>query len=55
VAVNDARGGGGALEVAIRAEGGVADAFTADVAWEDHFAQLEFFVKSPVLLARAVL
>ena len=27
----------------------------AAVAWEDHLAQLEFFVKSPVLLARAVL
>jgi 3-oxoacyl-[acyl-carrier protein] reductase len=25
------------------------------VAWEDHLAQLEFFVKSPVLLGRAVL
>jgi NAD(P)-dependent dehydrogenase (short-subunit alcohol dehydrogenase family) len=96
VAVNDARGGTGALEVAnaIRADGGVADAFTADVsderqavelvaavarslghvdvlvlnatgpqpeaplaqvAWEDHVGQPEFFVQSPVLLARAVL
>jgi 3-oxoacyl-[acyl-carrier protein] reductase len=26
-----------------------------DVAWEDHVAQLEFFVKSPVLVGRAVL
>jgi 3-oxoacyl-[acyl-carrier protein] reductase len=96
VAVNGAHGDARALEVvaAIRAEGGVADAFTADVtdalrvdelvaavagglgpvdvlvlnatgpqpeaplaevAWEDHLAQLEFFVKSPVLLLRAVL
>jgi 3-oxoacyl-[acyl-carrier protein] reductase len=96
VAVNDAHGGEGALAVAaaIRAEGGVADAFGADVtnpqhvvrlvravtaalgpidvlvlnatgpqpeaplaevAWEDHLAQLDFFVKSPVLLMREVL
>jgi 3-oxoacyl-[acyl-carrier protein] reductase len=27
----------------------------AEVGWEDHLAQLEFFVKSPVLLGRAVL
>jgi len=27
----------------------------AKVGWEDHLAQLEFFVKSPVLLGRAVL
>jgi 3-oxoacyl-[acyl-carrier protein] reductase len=27
----------------------------AEVAWPDHLAQLEFFVKSPVLLGRAVL
>ena len=27
----------------------------AEVAWEDHLAQLGFFVKSPVLLGRAVL
>jgi 3-oxoacyl-[acyl-carrier protein] reductase len=27
----------------------------AEVAWSDHLAQLEFFVKSPVLLGRAVL
>jgi 3-oxoacyl-[acyl-carrier protein] reductase len=95
VAVNDANGGGAALEVvdAIRAHGGIADAFPGDVTderqvahlvgaiaeslgpidvlvlnatgpqpeaplvdvgWTDHVAQLEFFVKSPVLLARAV-
>ena len=96
VAVNDALGDPRALDVvgAIRDEGGVADAFTADVTnqrqvsdlvaavaqtlgpvdvlvlnatgpqpeapltevpWEDHLAQLDFFVKSPVLLGRAVL
>ena len=96
VAVNDLQGDSRALEVvaAVRAESGVADAFTADVtdegqvadlvaavadslgpvdvlvlnatgpqpeaplgevAWEDHVAQLAFFVKSPVLLGRAVL
>jgi 3-oxoacyl-[acyl-carrier protein] reductase len=96
VAVNDAHGGAGALDVveAIRDGGGVADAFTADVTdepqveelvgavsvslgpvdvlilnatgpqpeapladvpWEHHLAQLDFFVKSPVLLGRAVL
>jgi 3-oxoacyl-[acyl-carrier protein] reductase len=27
----------------------------AEVGWQDHLAQLEFFVKSPVLLGRAVL
>jgi 3-oxoacyl-[acyl-carrier protein] reductase len=27
----------------------------AEVTWEDHLAQLDFFVKSPVLLGRAVL
>ena len=84
----------GQVADAIRADGGIADAFIADVtdegqaeelvaaiaarlgpvgvlvlnatgpqptaplaevAWPDHLAQLEFFVKSPVLLGRAVL
>src|SRR5215831_11941386 len=51
----------------IRAEGGTAEGFHADatgpqpeapvteVGWADHVAQLDFFVKSPVLLGRAVL
>jgi 3-oxoacyl-[acyl-carrier protein] reductase len=82
----------GEVVEAIRSEGGVADAFAADVtdpqqgaslvaqvvdrfgridvlvvnatgpqpdgalqqvAWEDHLAQLEFFVKSPVIVGRA--
>ena len=25
-----------------------------EVAWEDHLAELDFFVRSPVLLARAI-
>jgi 3-oxoacyl-[acyl-carrier protein] reductase len=42
VAINDVRGDGGALEVAgaIRAAGGVADAFTADVTDERQVAEL---------------
>jgi 3-oxoacyl-[acyl-carrier protein] reductase len=96
VAVNGLHDHELAIEVvgAIRDEGGVADAFTADVTderqvaelvaavaarlgpvdvlvlnatgpqpeapldevgWEEHVAQLEYFVKSPVLLGRAVL
>lgn len=37
------------------ATGPQPDAPLTEVAWEDHLAQLEFFVKSPVLLGRAVL
>jgi 3-oxoacyl-[acyl-carrier protein] reductase len=94
VAVNDLHGEARHVAAAIRNDGGVADAFTADVtderqaaelvatvaarlgpvdvlvlnatgpqpeapladvAWHDHVAQLEFFVKSPLLLGRAVL
>jgi 3-oxoacyl-[acyl-carrier protein] reductase len=96
VAVNAAHDGAELTEAvrAIRAAGGVAEAFSADVTderavgdlvrsvtqalgpvgvlvlnatgpqpegelpevgWEDHLAQLAFFVKSPVLLGRAVL
>jgi 3-oxoacyl-[acyl-carrier protein] reductase len=96
VAVNGLRDDAGLREAAaeIRAGGGVADAFSADVTdegavgeltarirerlgevavlvlnatgpqpeaplervtWEDHLAQLDFFVRSPVLLGRAVL
>ena len=39
----------------LNATGPQPEADLADVAWEDHVAQLEFFVKSPVLLGRAVL
>jgi 3-oxoacyl-[acyl-carrier protein] reductase len=39
----------------LNATGPQPEAPLADVAWEDHLAQLDFFVKSPVLLARAVL
>jgi 3-oxoacyl-[acyl-carrier protein] reductase len=96
VAVNHAHGDPRAADVvdAIRAAGGVAEAFTADVTdeaaadglvaavtdtlgpidvlvlnatgpqpegpltdvdWDDHLSQLAFFVKSPVLLGRAVI
>jgi 3-oxoacyl-[acyl-carrier protein] reductase len=94
VAVNDRSGRGGAVAEEIRAAGGTAAAFPADVTdpheserlvaavahdlgsvdvlvlnatgpqpeglvddvgWDDHLAQLDFFVKSPVLLGRAVL
>ena len=39
----------------LNATGPQPEAPLADVAWEDHVAQLEFFVESPVLLGRAVL
>ena len=39
----------------LNATGPQPEAPLADVAWADHVAQLEFFVKSPVLLGRAVL
>jgi 3-oxoacyl-[acyl-carrier protein] reductase len=94
VAVNDVHGEAMQVAAGIRDEGGVSDAFTADVTddrqvaelvgaiaehlgpvgvlvlnatgpqpeapleqvrWHDHVAQLEFFVKSPILLGRAVL
>jgi 3-oxoacyl-[acyl-carrier protein] reductase len=46
----------GPVEVLVlNATGPQPEAPLADVAWEDHVAQLEFFVKSPVLLGRAVL
>ena len=37
------------------ATGPQPEAALTDVAWADHLAQLDFFVKSPVLLGRAVL
>jgi 3-oxoacyl-[acyl-carrier protein] reductase len=94
VAVNDRSGRGGPVAEEIRAAGGTAAPFPADVTdpdeverlvaavarelgpvdvlvvnatgpqpdapldqvgWEEHRAQLDFFVKSPVLLGRAVL
>ncbi|MGH3073153.1 MAG: SDR family NAD(P)-dependent oxidoreductase [Gaiellaceae bacterium] len=39
----------------VNATGPQPEAPVADVAWGDHVAQLEFFVKSPMLLGRAVL
>jgi 3-oxoacyl-[acyl-carrier protein] reductase len=39
----------------VNATGPQPDAPLTDVAWADHLAQLSFFVKSPVLLGRAVL
>ena len=46
----------GAVEVLVlNATGPQPEAPLADVSWEDHLAQLGFFVKSPVLLGRAVL
>jgi 3-oxoacyl-[acyl-carrier protein] reductase len=39
----------------LNATGPQPTAALAEVAWPDHLAQLEFFVKSPVLLGRAVL
>jgi 3-oxoacyl-[acyl-carrier protein] reductase len=45
----------GPVEVLVlNATGSQPEADLTDVAWEDHLAQLNFFVKSPVLLARAV-
>jgi 3-oxoacyl-[acyl-carrier protein] reductase len=46
----------GSVDVLVlNATGPQPEAPLPDVAWEDHVAQLEFFVKSPVLLGRAVL
>jgi len=39
----------------LNATGPQPEALLVEVSWEDHLAQLEFFVKSPVLLGRAVL
>jgi 3-oxoacyl-[acyl-carrier protein] reductase len=39
----------------LNATGPQPEAPLAHVAWEDHLAQLDFFVKSPLLLGRAVL
>jgi 3-oxoacyl-[acyl-carrier protein] reductase len=48
--------GPGPIDVLVlNATGPQPEAPVADVPWEGHVAQLEFFVKSPVLLLRAVL
>jgi 3-oxoacyl-[acyl-carrier protein] reductase len=39
----------------VNATGPQPDVLVDDAAWDDHVAQLNFFVKSPVLLGRAVL
>jgi 3-oxoacyl-[acyl-carrier protein] reductase len=39
----------------VNATGPQPEAPVENVAWDDHLAQLDFFVKSPVLLGRAVL
>ena len=45
----------GSLDVlVVNATGPQPEAPLADVPWADHLAQLEFFVKSPVVLGRAV-
>ena len=49
------RGLGPVGVLVLNATGPQPDAPLAAVAWDDHLAQLEFFVKSPVLLVRAVL
>jgi 3-oxoacyl-[acyl-carrier protein] reductase len=46
----------GPVEVlVVNATGPQPDIALADVTWADHVAQLDFFVKSPVLLGRALL
>jgi 3-oxoacyl-[acyl-carrier protein] reductase len=46
----------GAIDVlVVNATGTQPEAPPREVRWKDHVAQLEFFVKSPVLLGRAVL
>src|SRR5271166_3031521 len=52
-AITDRLGPVGVL--VLNATGPQPEAAAADVAWADHLAQLDFFVKSPVLLGRAVL
>lgn len=39
----------------VNATGPQPEATVTEVTWQDHLAQLDFFVKSPVLLGRAVL
>jgi 3-oxoacyl-[acyl-carrier protein] reductase len=51
--VTDTLGAPGVL--VLNATGPQPEAAIGDLAWEDHVAQLDFFVKSPVLLVRLVL
>jgi 3-oxoacyl-[acyl-carrier protein] reductase len=54
--VGSVTGGLGPVDVlVVNATGPQPEAPLAEVAWEDHLAQLAFFVKSPVLLGSAVL
>jgi 3-oxoacyl-[acyl-carrier protein] reductase len=46
---------GGIDVLVVNATGPQPEAPLLDVAWEDHLAQLDFFIKSPVLLGRAVI
>jgi 3-oxoacyl-[acyl-carrier protein] reductase len=46
---------GGIGVLVLNATGPQPEALVANVSWADHLAQLEFFVKSPVLLGRAIL
>jgi 3-oxoacyl-[acyl-carrier protein] reductase len=39
----------------VNATGPQPEAVVTDVAWADHLAQLDFFIKSPVLLGRVIL
>ena len=50
-----AEGLGSVDVLVLNATGPQPEAPLLEVPWEEHLAQLEFFVKSPVLLARAVL
>jgi 3-oxoacyl-[acyl-carrier protein] reductase len=46
----------GSIDVLVlNATGPQPEASIPDVGWEDHLAQLEFFVKSPIVLGRAVI
>jgi 3-oxoacyl-[acyl-carrier protein] reductase len=45
---------GGIGVLVLNATGPQPEALMTDVSWADHLAQLDFFVKSPVLLGRAI-
>lgn len=54
--VNDIIGRVGPVDVLVfNATGLQPEGLVSDVSWSEHLAQLDFFVKSPVLLGRAVL
>jgi 3-oxoacyl-[acyl-carrier protein] reductase len=46
---------GAVAVLVVNATGPQPEAPLAEVSWDDHLAQLDFFVKSPVLLGRAVI